>query len=201
MTDTISSTPQPSQPEPGSGPMRPQRFRLPEPAPESADSAASQSVRSPRPVPRISTATARGAAAAAEASSTLRTPTAPPEDRYGKQPGGMSMPKKAGLAVIGLLILGGVVGYIGWQRATPTIQGTVTSFAASNTSVVVTFEVDKPQARSATCELVAEDKKGTVVGTASVPVMAGREKNVQSYTLQTTATANTVVVRNCSLTS
>jgi hypothetical protein len=114
----------------------------------------------------------------------------------------MSMPRKVGLTVIGLLILGGVAGYIGWQQANPTIQFSVTMFsAASTTSVVVTFEVDKPADRSATCTLVAEDVHGSVIGSAAVPIVVGRANNVESYTLQTTSTANTVIVQSCSLTS
>jgi hypothetical protein len=126
----------------------------------------------------------------------------PPEGRYGGEKRGMSMPRKVGLAATGLVILGGVAGYIGWQQANPTIQGTVTSFnATSSTSVSVTFEVDKPADKSATCTLVATDVHNSVIGSAAVPILAGRAKNVQSYTLQTTTTANTVVVQNCSLTS
>jgi hypothetical protein len=126
--------------------------------------------------------------------------TPPPEGRYGERRG-MSTPRKIGLAATGLVILGGVAGYIGWQQAHPKIQGTVTSYNASGTSVVVTFEVDKPADKSATCTLAAEDVHRAVVGSASVPILAGRAKNVLSYTLQTTSTANTVVVQSCSLTS
>jgi hypothetical protein len=126
--------------------------------------------------------------------------TPPPEGRYGEKRG-MSMPRKVGLAATGLVILGGVAGYIGWEQSHPAIQGTVTSFNPSSTSVVVTFEVDKPASKSATCTLVAEDTHGGVIGSASVPILSGRAKNVQSYTLQTTTTANTVIVQSCSLTS
>lgn len=201
MTDTIGSTPTPPRPQPGSEPVFPARYRLPEPQDSVSDAA--QSARSPITAPRSSSTAARDAAGQGRSprpDSSLTAMT-PPEGRYGERRG-MSMPRKVGLAATGLVILGGVAGYIGWEQANPTIQGTVTSFNAStNTSVVVTFEVDKPADKSATCTLVAEDVHGAVIGSASVPILSGRAKNVQSYTLQTTSTANTVIVQSCSLTS
>ena len=203
MTDTIGSTPQPSRPEPGSEPGRSPRFRLPEPPQGSEDQAASQPTRPPLLAPRVTATAPRGIVprgAASGLDSQLKAMTAP-EGRYGAERRGMSMPRKIGLVVIGLVILGGVAGYIGWQQANPTIQGTVTKFNASGTSVQVTFEVDKPADKSATCMLVAEDVHGSVIGSAAVPILPGRAKNVQSYTLQTTVTANTVIVQTCQLTS
>lgn len=217
MTDTIGSTPQ--QPRPQSGEQQQAqsqspRFRLPEPmqppqqqplptmglAPNRSGGRpaqtgqGAQSDRSSR-----STPSAFQDSAAANPGA-LNAMTPPPEGRYGEKRG-MSTPRKIGLAATGLAILGGVAGYIGWEQSHPPIQGTVTSFNASDTSVVVTFEVDKAADKSATCTLDAQDVHGTVVGSASVPILAGRAKNVQSYTLQTTSTANTVIVQSCSLTS
>jgi hypothetical protein len=198
MTDTIGSTPQqPSRSQSGPEPTRSGRFRLPEPELESADAGAAQPTRSTRSAFRSASAQR----AEAEAESQLKAAAAL-DERYGKKRGAASAVRKVGLVVIGLLILGGVVGYIGWQQANPTIQGTVTKFVpASDNSVVVTFEVDKPANRNATCTLAAEDVHGTVIGTAAVPIMAGREKNVQDYTLKTTTAVNTVIVQSCSLTS
>ena len=195
MTDTIGSTPEPPRPQSGSQAAQQPRFRLPEP-----QQPAPQKSTGPGPAQpsRTTPSATRSAFGSAEADS-LNVMT-PPEGRYGERRG-MSMPRKIGLAVTGLLILGGVAGYIGWQQSHPAIQGTVTSFNASNTSVVVTFEVDKPSGKSATCTIEAVDVHNTVVGSASVPILAGRAKNVQSYTLQTTSTANTVLVQSCSLTS
>lgn len=194
MTDTIGSTPQqPSRSQSGPESTRSGRFRLPEPETESGDAGTSQPTRSTRSAFRPASAQR---ADAAENSSKA----APLDNRYGKKRG-MGAVKKIGLAVIGLLILGAAVGYIGWQQANPTIQGTVTSFNPSANTVVVTFEIDKPADRNATCTLAAEDVHGTVIGSASVPIMAGRQKNVQDYTLKTTSTANTVIVQSCSLTS
>jgi hypothetical protein len=196
MTDTIGSTPQqPPRPEPGpqSASAQPPRFRLPEPQ---------QQPQQPPPMTGLAPnrpSTARPAAGPANPGA-LNAMTPPLEGRYGEKRG-MSTPRKIGLAATGLAILGGVAGYIGWEQSHPTIQGVVTSFNASSTSVVVTFEVDKPADKSATCTLDAEDVHGTVIGSAAVPVLAGRAKNVQSYTLQTTSTANTVIVQSCSLTS
>jgi hypothetical protein len=194
MTDTMGSTPQPQRPQSGSKQAQPPRFRLPEPqqqAQPSANFTPARPAGSTPPAPRPADDRANPGS--------LNAMT-PPEGRYGEKRG-MSTPRKIGLAATGLVILGGVAGYIGWQQSHPAIQGIVTSFNASNTSVLVTFEVDKPADKSATCTLNAQDVHGTVVGSASVPVLAGRAKNVQSYTLQTTSTANTVIVQSCSLTS
>ena len=196
MTDTVGSTPQPPRPQPGSQPsQQPPRFRLPEPQQPQPSSAGLgfSAAQAARP------STLQSGPADAPNPGALNAMT-PPDGRYGEKRG-MSTPRKIGLAATGLVILGGVAGYIGWEQSHPTIQGTVTSFNASDTSVVVTFEVDKPSDKSATCTLDAEDVHGAVVGSASVPILAGRAKNVQSYTLQTTSTANTVIVQSCSLTS
>jgi hypothetical protein len=207
MTDTIGSTPQPPQPpqpQPGSEPARAPRFRLPEPQQQSGGQA--QPVPPPLPRPaavRPNPGQAQGQSQGPGQGQRRDTPNAmtpPPEGRYGEKRG-MSTPRKIGLAATGLAILGGVAGYIGWQMSHPAIQGTVTGYNATSTSVVVTFEVDKPADKSATCTLVAEDVHRAVIGSASVPVLAGRAKNVQSYTLKTTSTANTVIVQSCSLTS
>jgi hypothetical protein len=199
MTDTMGSTPQPQRPQSGSKQAQPPRFRLPEPQ--------QQAPQQPQPTANFTPTRPAGSTPPAPRSAddranpgSLNAMTPPPEGRYGEKRG-LSTPRKIGLAATGLVILGGVAGYIGWQQSHPTIQGTVTSFNASTTSVLVTFEVDKPADKSATCTLNAQDVHGTVVGSASVPVLAGRAKNVQSYTLQTTATANTVIVQSCSLTS
>ncbi|HZP50775.1 DUF4307 domain-containing protein [Actinocrinis sp.] len=212
MTDTISSTPEPPRPQPGSEPLRPQqRFRLPDPQSSATgntgDRPATQPANPQTPFARAAAAsgggTTQGGRPGAPGSARLdssRTAMTPPEGRYGEK-GGMSGPRKVGLGVVGLAVLGGVGGYIAWQLSHPDIQGTVTSFNATTaTSVIVTFEVDKPADKSATCTLVAVDGHGAVVGTASVPILSGRAKNVQTYTLQTTTTANTVTVQTCKLT-
>lgn len=193
MTDTIGSTPEPPRPEPGSEPARPPRYRLP-------DAQQQPGLAAQRPIPPLPSAAALARADAGTPKDSLNAMTPPPDGRYGERRG-MSTPRKIGLAATGLVILGGVAGYIGWQQSHPTIQGTVTSYNASGTSVVVTFEVDKPADKSATCTLVAEDVHRAVLGSASVPILPGRAKNVQSYTLQTTSTANTVIVQSCALTS
>ena len=223
MTDTISSTPEPPRPQPGSEPLRPQqRFRLP--APQSSttgntgDRPAAQPTNPQSPFARSGPAASGGGPASAgrpgapgsprpggsqpggSPAQGPRTASTPPEGRYGEKRG-MSRPRKVGLGIVGLAILGGVGGYVAWQMSHPAVQGTVTSFNATTaTSVIVTFEVDKPSNKSATCTLVAVDGHGAVVGTASVPILSGRAKNVQTYTLQTTTTANTVEVQTCKLT-
>lgn len=218
MTDTISSTPEPPRPQPGSEPLRQQqRFRLPDPQSaktgNSGDRLAARPTNTQSPFARSGPASSDGGSGPAgrpgapgsprpdgSRPDSSRTAMTRPEGRYGEK-GGMSRPRKAGLGIVGLAVLGGVGGYIAWQMSHPAIQGTVTSFnAATATSVIVTFEVDKPADKSATCVLVAVDGHGSVVGTASVPILSGRAKNVQTYTLQTTTTANTVTVQTCKLT-
>ena len=213
MTDTISSTPEQPRPQPGSEPLRPQqRFRLPDPQSSAAgntgDRPATQPASPQTPFARAGATSSGGGTAQAgrpgapgsARPDSSRTAMTPPDGRYGEK-GGMSRPRKVGLGVVGLAVLGGVGGYIAWQLSHPDIQGTVTGFNATTaTSVIVTFEVDKPADKSATCVLVAVDGHGSVVGTASVPILSGRAKNVQTYTLQTTTTANTVTVQTCKLT-
>jgi hypothetical protein len=122
------------------------------------------------------------------------------QNRYGTRRG-MSRARKIGLGVVGLVILGSVAGYIGWEQSHPAIQGTVLKFTAQSDSVAVTFEVDKAASKTATCTLQALDTHGAVVGSVAVQIPAGRGTNVMSYTLSTTSTANTVEVASCQVTS
>ena len=121
--------------------------------------------------------------------------------RYGKQRGGMSRTRKITLGLVGLAILGGVVGYIGWEQANPPIQGTVISYTTTSDGVQITFEVDKSASMTATCVLAVEDYQGNVIGSASVQVPAGRAKSVQVYTVAVTgsgtASVNTALVQSC----
>ena len=73
----------------------------------------------------------------------------PDSGRYGKKRGGMSRIRKILLGLVGLAILGGVVGYIGWEQSNPPIQGTVISYTTTGDGVQITFEVDKAAAMSA----------------------------------------------------
>lgn len=122
------------------------------------------------------------------------------QNRYGARRG-MSRGRKIGLGVVGLVILGSVAGYIGWEQSHPAIQGTVLKFTAQTDSVAVTFEVDKAATKTATCTLQALDTHGAVVGSVAVQIPAGRGTNVMSYTLSTTSEANTVQVASCQVTS
>ncbi|MGH3417915.1 MAG: hypothetical protein ACRDSS_15700, partial [Actinocrinis sp.] len=107
MTDTMSSTPQPPRPQPGDQPSP--RFRLPDPP----DNAAAPSYADT--VPRAAQSPA------ARAAETPRPPqSSGAGSRYGEKRSGMSRGRKWGLAAVGLAILCGVVGYIGWQLANPS---------------------------------------------------------------------------------
>jgi hypothetical protein len=133
-----------------------------------------------------------------QSSSTEDEPPRPAE-RYGAPRTGMSLGRKFGLAAVGLCVFGGVVSYIGWQQAHPQIQGTVVKFAPGTNSVTVTFEVDKPADRAAMCVLVAEDVSHAVIGSANVPVPAGRARSTMAIGLDTTGNVNTAIVQSCSL--
>lgn len=189
MTDNTESTP----------PVKPYRLQPPADIPEAIEPEyASQPPLASRPA--FLTAPASGGTGAGGALGTAAAPVANPQDRYGTRPG-MSRGRKIGLAVIGIAILGGVAGYIGWEQSHPAIQGTVLKFTAQTDSVAVTFEVDKAADKTATCTLEALDTRHSVVGSVAVQIPAGRGTNVMSYTLSTTSQANTVEVSSCSITS
>jgi Domain of unknown function (DUF4307) len=116
--------------------------------------------------------------------------------RYGVK-GGMSRTRKITLGVVGIALLAGAATYIGWNEAHPKVQATVLSFTTDDNSITVKFEVDKPSDEVVECTLTAEDVKGAVVGTANVPVMAGRAKTDVQTTVNTTSTPNTVIVSSC----
>jgi hypothetical protein len=193
MTDSTESTP----------PFKPYRLQPPADVPEPIEPEfASQAPQSPlAPRPAFLTAPASGGGNGTAASNgTSAAAMANPQDRYGARRG-MSRGRKIGLGVIGLAILGGVAGYIGWEQSHPAIQGTVLKFTAQPDSVAVTFEVDKAADKTATCTLEALNTRGGVVGSVAVQVPAGRGTNVMSYTLSTTSQANTVEVSSCTITS
>ena len=126
---------------------------------------------------------------------------APQTGRYGKTRAGMSPARMITLCVVGVGILGGIIGYIGWEQAHPPITGTVISYSQGADGVSVTFEVDKAADASATCVLDIEDVQGNVIGTATVDVPSGRAKSVQVYTVATTGSVNTAEVQSCQIVS
>jgi hypothetical protein len=126
---------------------------------------------------------------------------APETGRYGRGRGGMSTFRMVTLGVVGLCILTGIVGYIGWEQANPPIQGTIISYSQGADGVTVTFEVDKAANASASCVLDVEDVNGDVIGTATVQVPSGRAKSLLFYTVGTTGTVNTAVVESCQIVS
>lgn len=125
----------------------------------------------------------------------------PEAGRYGKARAGMSLPRMITLGVVGVGILGGIIGYIGWEQAHPPITGTIISYSQNSDGVAVTFEVDKAADASATCVLNIEDVQGNVIGTATVDVPSGRAKSVQVYTVETTGSVNAAVVQSCQIVS
>jgi Domain of unknown function (DUF4307) len=194
MTDSTESTP----------PVKPYRLQPPADIPETIEPEfASHPPQSPPGSRPAFLAPGPGSAAGGTgAAGANGTPLAAmnPLDRYGTRQG-MSRGRKIGLAVIGLAILGGVAGYIGWEQSHPAIQATVLKFVPQTNSVAVTFEVDKAADKTATCTLEALDTRHSVVGSVAVQVPAGRGTNVMSYTLSTTSQATTVEVSSCTITS
>lgn len=63
-------------------------------------------------------------------------------------------------------------------------------------SITVRFQVDKPGGAAAVCTVQAYATDGTIVGSADVPVPAGRSVTVD-YTLATTGLARAADVTTC----
>jgi hypothetical protein len=121
-------------------------------------------------------------------------------ERYGVKRG-MSRTRKILLAVFGLAVLGGVVGYIAWNEANPAIQAEVVSYSVNGTSINVTFQVNKAADQRVECTIQAQDVHGSVIGSANVVVPSGRAEEDMVYTVNTTGTPNTAVVSSCTAVS
>lgn len=117
-------------------------------------------------------------------------------ERYGLKRG-MSRTRKILLAVFGLALLGGVVGYIAWNEANPKIQAEVISYTVNGTSINVTFQVNKAADQRVECTIQALDTHGSVIGSANVVVPSGRAQEDMVYTVNTTGTPNTAEVPSC----
>ncbi len=117
-------------------------------------------------------------------------------ERYGLKRG-MSRTRKILLAVFGLALLGGVVGYIAWNEANPKIQAEVISYTVNGTSINVTFQVNKSADQRVECTIEAQDVHGSVIGSANVVVPSGRAEEDMVYSVNTTGTPNTAVVSSC----
>jgi type IV secretory pathway TrbF-like protein len=121
-------------------------------------------------------------------------------ERYGVKRG-MSRTRKILLAVFGLALLGGVVGYIAWNEANPKIQAEVISYTVNGTSINVTFQVNKSADQRVECTIEALDTHGSVIGSANVVVPSGRAQEDMVYTVNTTGTPNTAEVPSCTAVS
>jgi hypothetical protein len=121
-------------------------------------------------------------------------------ERYGLKRG-MSRTRKILLAVFGLALLGGVVGYIAWNEANPKIQAEVISYTVNGTSINVTFQVNKSADQRVECTIQAQDLHGSVIGSANVVVPSGRAEEDMVYTVNTTGTPNTAQVSSCTAVS
>ena len=121
-------------------------------------------------------------------------------ERYGVR-SGMSRARKITLGVFGFALLCGVAGYIAWNQANPQIQATVVSYTVNDSSITVTFEVDKAADKAVECTIQVQDVKGAVIGQANVSVPSGRAKEDMSYTVNTTGTPNAAQVASCTTTN
>ena len=120
--------------------------------------------------------------------------------RYARSPG-LSGRSRVALAVAGVLTLTGVVSYIGFKQATPTLTATVLGYqVATDHSVDLRFQVDnRDSARPATCTVGARDYDGNEVGRLDVPVPAGRQTQVISAAIRTSSRAVSGEVLDCRL--
>ena len=121
-------------------------------------------------------------------------------ERYGVRRG-MSRTRKIMLGLFGFALLCGVGGYIAWNEANPAIQATVIRYDVSGTAIDVTFQVNKSADQRVECTLEAEDLHGSVIGSATVVVPAGRAVEDMVYTVNATGTPNTAVVSSCTAVS
>ena len=121
-------------------------------------------------------------------------------ERYGVK-SGMSRTRKILLAVFGLALLGGVVGYIAWNEANPKIQAEVISYTVNGKAINVTFQVNKSADQRVECTIEALDTHGSVIGSATVVVPTGRAQEDMVYTVNTTGTPNTATVPSCTAVS
>jgi len=129
-----------------------------------------------------------------------RTGDASMAERYGVKRG-MTKGRKITLGVFGLALLCGVAGYIGWNEAHPKIQAIVINYTVENSTITVTFQVNKAASQAVDCTLQAEDTQGNVIGSVNVSVPSGRSQAVEVSAVNTTGTPNTAVVSSCNAVS
>ncbi len=100
------------------------------------------------------------------------------------------------LAIV-ILLSGALAVRLYRQYGTPEFTPTVVSLSnVSDISVTVRFIVGKPEADPAICTLDALAVDGSIVGTAEVPVPAGKSVT-RVFALPTTSRAYVAEIRSC----
>ena len=123
-----------------------------------------------------------------------------PPGRYGRRREAQRFPRWPGAVLAGVVAVGALVlAVIAFRNQNGTVQSAVRSFAITEHTVRVTFDVRKPPGAAAQCVVRARDIQGREVGWARVPVPArGRLVRV-TYALPTTARAVTGEVLGCTV--
>lgn len=122
-----------------------------------------------------------------------------PADRYGT----VTHPtaRRAGLVILGLLLAAALAWWV-WiaaMRSNPDVRWDLQGYeVVSDTSIELTWVVDRPPGVALDCVLRARDESGAEVGRNRVPVPAGdTESNTVQHTLVTTARAVNGEVLTC----
>jgi hypothetical protein len=109
-------------------------------------------------------------------------------------------PRRAQVAVLALLLLGGVAWAIwaGLAHARKEVTWQVDTFVTGARSVVISFTIHRTGDFPVTCSFRARDRDGSLVGQGSLELPVSRRPTVSSvYTLTTSATPVTGEIATC----
>lgn len=105
------------------------------------------------------------------------------------------------LAIAAAIVVASFLGWVVWAglgQADREVRWSTTGFDnASQTSVVIEFDVFKPADTAVVCVVRALDDKGVEVGRAEVPVEADRADVHVVYALPVTARPSSALVDSC----
>ena len=117
------------------------------------------------------------------------------QERYGA--GRSALAVGVVVALVALPFLGWVV-WAGLLQADQDLRWSTTGFRdATDTSVVVEFDVFLPEGSAVTCTVRALDRRGVEVGRAEVPVTSAEADVHVVYALQVTAQPSSALVETC----
>jgi uncharacterized membrane protein len=118
------------------------------------------------------------------------------EARYGRRRT-LSQRQKY-VAITLALLLGTLASYLVFRNSEQQIQSANAGFQVlSKTSVLVSFEVDKPTGWAVTCAIRSRNAIGEEVGRAAVTIPPGKHVNKLTQQLKTTDRAVTGEVEDC----